>query len=348
MIDETRRPDSETDLEEPVFASEEEGSPESQTESSSDDTPDSTSLPGPGAPAEPLAETRIESEVDVPGADVQGIEEPVFASGAEPDETYETGQPQELPESVYEPPEVEFSASGPAYDALKSEEAFDGGFDGQDDDRQDSPVAGTDWVNVAPDSDSTEEARLETEYNFFDETPAAEVAAAPPPTRKLGRTGPVWVLGGISLVLIVGVVWLGISRLTGSEVSSTEPPSEPSVQQVAAEEPTPVPPTNTPGPDPTPTPMLLPVNANVIVGETEGQGVKLRAEPGLAGTLVEIIAEGTTMVVLEDDPDSQHAEYPVPSDGYLWYRMRVTDRADNEGNPLIGWSASEFFIVDVP
>ena len=343
MIDETRRPDSETDLEEPVFASEEEGSPESQTESSSDGTPDSTSLPEPGAPAEPLAETRIETEVDVPG-----IDEPVFASGAEPEETYEIGQQQESPESDYEPPEVEFTASAPEFEAWNSEESFEGSFDGQDDDRQDSPVAGTDWVNVAPDSESTEEARLETEYNFFDETPAAEVAAVPPPTRKLGRTGPVWVLGGIALVLIAGVVWLGISRLTGSEDIVTEPPSEPSVQQVAAEEPTPAPPTNTPGPDPTPTPILLPVNANVTVVETDGQGVKLRSEPGLAGTLVEIIAEGTTMVVLEDDPDSQYAEYPVPSDGYLWYRMRVTGMVDGEGNPLIGWSASEFFVVDVP
>ena len=343
MIDETRRPDNETDSDEPVFASEEGESAENPTEPNSDDTPDSTPLPAPGLPAEPLAETPVESEIDVPG-----IDEPVFASGGEPEEAYDTGQQQESPESIYGPPEVEFSASAPAFDALKSEEPFDGSFDGQDDDRQDSSVAATDWVNVAPDSEPTEEARLETEYNFFDETPAADVAAVPPPTRKLGRTGPVWVLGGITLVLIVGVVWLGISRLTGSEDGSTEPPSEPSVQQVVAEEPTPAPPTNMPGPDPTPTPMLLPVNANVIVDETEGQGVKLRAEPGLAGELVEIIAEGMTMVVLEDDPDLQHAEYPVPSDGYLWYRMRVTGMVDNEGNPLIGWSASEFFVVDVP
>ena len=118
------------------------------------------------------------------------------------------------------------------------------------------------------------------------------------------------------------------------------------MQQVAAEEPTPAPPTNTPGPEPTPTPMLLPVNANVIVGDTEGQGVKLRAEPGLDGVLVEIIPEGTIMVVLAEEPGSEHPNYPVPADGYLWYRMRVTGMIDGEGNPLIGWSASEFFVVD--
>lgn len=343
MIDDTRRPDSETDFDEPVFSSDEEESAENQTESSADDTPDSTPLSAPGLPVEPVPESPVDSEVDVPG-----IDEPVFASGSEPADSYGTAQQHESAETAYEPPEIEFSAGAPAYDELNSGETFESGFDGQDVDPQESSVAGTDWVNIAPDSESPELPRQETEYNFFDETPAAEVAASPPPTRKLGRTGPVWVLGGITLVLIAGVVWLGITRFTGSEGSVTEPPSEPSVQQVAAEEPTPAPPTNTPGPEPTPTPMLLPVNANVIVGETEGQGVKLRAQPGLSGDLVEIIAEGTTMVVLDADPDAQHSEYPVPSDGYLWYRMRVTGMVDDDGNPLVGWSASEFFVVDVP
>ncbi|MYC95037.1 MAG: hypothetical protein F4X14_08690 [Caldilineaceae bacterium SB0661_bin_32] len=343
MIDDTRRPDSETDFDEPVFSSDEDVPAENRTESSADDTPDPTSLPAPGLPVEPVPESPVDPEVDVPG-----IDEPVFASGRETDESSGTAQRQESPETVYEPPEVEFSAGASAFDELKSDEPFDSSFDGQDVLPQDSSVAGTDWVNIAPDSESPEEPLPETEYNFFDETPAAEVAAVPPPTRKLGRTGPVWVLGGTALVLIAAVVWLGVSRLTGAEESSTEAPSEPAVQQVVAEEPTPAPPTNTPGPAPTPTPMLLPVNANVIVGETDGQGVKLRAQPGLAGTLVEIIAEGTAMVVLEADPDAQHAEYPVPSDGYLWYRMRVTGMVDGEGNPLVGWSASEFFVVDAP
>ena len=343
MTDDTRRPDSETDFDEPVFSSDEAELAENQTESSADDTPDSTPLPAPGLPVEPVPESPIDSEIDVPG-----IDEPVFASGGEPDESYGTAQQHESPETVYEPPEIEFSSNAPAFDALKSDESLESNFDGQDVGPQDSSAAGSDWVNIAPDSESTEEHRPETEYNFFDETPAAEVAAAPPPTRKLGRTGPVWVLGGITLVLIAGVVWLGISRLTGSEEGSTEAPSDPTVQQVVTEESTPVPPTNTPGPAPTPTPMLLPINSNVIVGETEGEGVNLRAQPGLAGRVVEIIAEGTTMVVLEADPDSQHSEYPVPSDGFLWYRMRVTGMVDGEENPLIGWSASEFFVVDVP
>ena len=358
MIDDTRRPDSETDFDEPVFSSDTEEPAQNPAESSPDDNPNPATLPAPGHPVEPVPESPLDSESDVPGIDESGtdklgtdqtdFDEPVFASGGEADEPYETAQPHESPETIHEPPEIEFSAGAPAFDEMKPDETFESGFDRQDVGPQDTSDAGTDWVNIAPDPGSAEESRPETEYDFFDETPAAEVAAAPPPSRKLGRTGPVWVLGGTALVLIAALVWLGVSRLTGLEESNSEAPSEPSVQQVVAEEPTPAPPTSTPGPDPTPTPMLLPVNSNVIVGETEGQGVKLRAQPGLAGDLVEIIAEGTTMVVLDADPDSQHAEYPVPSDGYLWYRMRVTGMNDEEGNPLVGWSASEFFVVDVP
>ncbi len=353
MIDDTRRPDSETDFDEPVFSSDAEEPAQNQAESSPDDNPYPATLSAPGHPVEPDLKSPLDSESDVPGIDESGtdetdFDEPVFASGGAPDERYETAQPRESQETVYAPPEVEFSASAPEFDEIKPDETFASGFDRQDDGPRDTSVAGTDWVNIAPDSGSTEMPRSETEYDFFDETPAAEVAAVPPPTRKLGRTGPVWVLGGTALVLIAALVWLGVSRLTGSQESGAETPSEPSVQQVVAEEPTPAPPTSTPGPEPTPTPMLLPVNSNVIVGETEGQGVKLRAQPGLAGDLVEIIAEGMTMVVLDADPDSQHDEYPVPSDGYLWYRMRVTGMVDEEGNPLVGWSASEFFIVDVP
>ena len=306
MNDDTRQPGSETD--EPVFAS---------------DDQDST-------------------KPEVMESAVSDLEEPVFSASGESGDAQETGLQQEVPEASDEPLEREFPPIEPVDVEEVTGKSIANEFEERDFHSQAAAAADSSWVNIAPDSETTEEPRPETEYNFFDETPAAEVAAAPPPTRKLGRTGPVWVLGGIALVVIAGLVWLGISRLTGSPESSTVAPSEPTVQQVAADAPTPAPPTSTPGPTPTPTPILLPINANVIVGETEGQGVKLRAQPGLSSDLVEIIAEGTTMVVLDADPDSQHSEYPVPSDGYLWYRMRVT--GDDE-NPLIGWSASEFFVV---
>ncbi len=311
MNDDTRQPGSETD--EPVFAS---------------DDQDSTK------PKE------MESAVS-------DLEEPVFSASGESGDARETGLQQEVPEASDEPLEREFPPIEPVDVEEVTGKPIENEFEERDFHSQAAAAADSSWVNIAPDSETTEEPRPETEYNFFDETPAAEVAAAPPPTRKLGRTGPVWVLGGIALVVIAGLVWLGISRLTGSLESSTVVPSEPTVQQVAADAPTPAPPTSTPGPTPTPTPILLPINANVTVANTDGEGVLLRAEPGKAGHFIQTIEEGKTMVVLDSEPGSDHSEYPVFLDGYLWYRMRVPDMLDNEGNPLVGWSASNFFVVEV-
>ncbi len=293
----------------------------------------------------PETEAELSGETATTAPD---LEEPVFSPGGESG-VWQGSEPlQETPESAEAQPEWEFPTAEPvgveAYSGLSvGNEIEEPGFDPQ-------AMATTDssWVNAAPDSETTEEPRPATEYNFFEETPALEVATAPPPTRKLGRTGPVWVLGGITLVLIAGLVWLGISRLTGSSESTTTAPSEPSVQQAVADAPTPAPPTSTPGPTPTPTPILLPINSNVTVANTDGQGVLLRAEPGRSGTFIQTVDEGEIMVVLDADPESDHTEYPVPRDGYLWYRMRVPGILDKQGNPLVGWSASNFFVVDVP
>ena len=74
----------------------------------------------------------------------------------------------------------------------------------------------------------------------------------------------------------------------------------------------------------------------------------MREDPGTDGLVVQIIEDGTTMVVLAADPDSEYEQYPVEMDGYLWYRMRVPGMLDDAGNPLIGWSASDFFVVENP
>ena len=185
MIDDARRPDSESEFDEPVFSSDKEVSPENETESSTDSAPDSTVLPAPKPPVEPVAESPNISELEVPG-----IDEPVFASSDEPDESHETAQQPELTESEYESPELEFSTSAPVYDELAPEESFENNVDEQGFDSQDASAAGTGWVNIASDTETAEEPRLETEYNFFDETPAAEVAAAPPPHPQIGTNGP--------------------------------------------------------------------------------------------------------------------------------------------------------------
>ena len=341
MNDDTRRPDNE--LDEPVFSSDDEESQESESDSNSDEDSSGAVAPEPTFLPETDAETPEETVSASPVA-----EEPVFSQGDKPGVWQENEPLQEASDFSDEPREWEFSPIQPV-DA----DAYSGNSGGSEIAEQEFETqapADTDssWASLAPDHETQEETRPAIEYNFFEETPAAEVATSPPPTRKLGRTGPVWVLGGFALVLIAGLVWLGISRLTGSSESSTAAPSEPTVQQVAADAPTPEPPTSTPGPTPTPTPILLPINANVTVANTDGQGVLLRAEPGRAGNFIQTVEEGVKMVVLAADPESEHAEYPVPLDGYLWYRMRVPGTLDEEGNPLVGWSASNFFVVDVP
>lgn len=340
MNDDTRQPESET--EEPVFQSDDQDSSDREAEPKSD---------SPLAPANdsepsfvPDAESDSAGEAELP-APVPA--EPVFSAGGASGASQDSEYRQEIPEPAHEPAEWEFAPAEPVLTEEAAGGSTESSFGQQAQEYQSTEAADVNWVNIAPDSETEDKPRLETEYNFFDETPAAQVAAAPPPTRKLGRTGPVWVLGGIALVLIAGLVWLGITRLMGTSENSTVAPSEPTVQQVAADAPTPEPPTSTPGPTPTPTPILLPINANVTVANTDGQGVLLRAGPGRAGEFIQTVEEGETMVVLAADPESEHADYPVSLDGYLWYRMRVPGMLDEDGNPLVGWSASNFFVVDV-
>ena len=342
MNDDTRRPESET--EEPVFQSDDQDSKDSDAQPSSDSpaAPPTASGPTFVSDAEPDSDSNGGVEPPPPAP-----AEPVFYSGGESGALQDSEFRQEVPEPSDEPAEWEFAPVEPALAEQTAGESIESSFDQQAYEYQSTEAADANWVNIAPDSETVEDPRLETEYNFFDETPAAQVAAAPPPTRKLGRTGPVWVLGGIALALIAGLVWLGVTRLLGTPESTVAAPSEPTVQQVAADAPTPEPPTSTPGPTPTPTPILLPINANVTVANTDGQGVLLRAGPGRAGEFIQTVGEGESMVVLAADPESDHSQYPVPLDGYLWYRMRVPGMLDEEGNPLVGWSASNFFVVDV-
>ena len=340
MIDETRRPDSEVGFEEPVFSTDEQLSDEEELEPNRDFTPDSQLMPETGLSSGtgPSSPTGLEPAL--------GADEPVFPQDGESVESHETGMQHVAPEHAYDPPETEyafddpFEAEATPVDPISEENSE------QEFVSQAVPTTGTGWVNIAPDSEETADSQTEREYNYFEETPAADVVAQPPPTRKLGRTGPVWALGGIALVLIAGLVWLGITRLTGSPEVASETVSEPEVQQVVSETPTQQLPTATPGPTATPAPVELPINANVVVADTDGQGVLLREEPGKAGQLVKVIEEGATLVVLDAGLGPELDGYPVEKDGFLWYRMRVPGEFHEDGSPVIGWSASDFFVVE--
>ncbi len=339
MTDDTRHSDSETELDEPVFGSEGLSSGEQELDTPTG-FPAASEEPEFGSEASALPPTDLETD--------RGTEEPVFGADSVNDQSESSGSEEDILASSYEVSDREYDYDAPFSPATDGQESLSDAVDSEELDAETASGSGTNWVQVNSDSEAAADPFTEREYSYFEETPAAEVAASPPPARKLGRTGPVWVLGGVVLVLIVGLGWFGISRLMGSGEETPAAASEPTVQQVAAEAPTPAPPTSTPGPTPTDSPILLPINANVTVGDTGGQGVKLRAGPGLDGELLEIIDEGTLMVVLAAEPESQYSEYPVPKDGYLWYRMRVPGMTDGNGTPVVGWSASDFFVVDVP
>ena len=409
MIDDTQRPDSEPEFDEPVFKPDDPSPVQLEPEISSDSGPNSAvdsqhsdnepefgeQVFTPGEPApeqlEPGFSSRAGPDVSVDtdpsdgdpefGGAITSPDEPELAP-SEPDFSLSPEpEPGFLSELETHPPDLDaprpgadelvFAADGypvdsadsdpyldspaiseqpapaemPAYEAVSDDEpAFEPvveGFEEQDDA---GPQAGTGWVNIQTDAEMTAEPAPEKEYALFDETPAADVATTTPAGRRLGRTGPVWVIGGIALVVIVALGWLAVSRLSGPSDDVSLSLSEPAVQQVEAAPPTAVPPTATPATQPTATLVRLPVGANVTVGDTDGQGVKLRADPGLYGELLDIVEEGMTLVVMEAAPED--TQYPVEEDGYLWYRMRVPDKVDAAGNPLMGWSASEFFEVE--
>ncbi len=390
MIEDTRRPDGETESDEPIFRMDEPAPPQTEPVFPADTEPESfqdTAWDPPAdawradseaafgepvfsqddpSPAQkepefstdPEPEPSADSETDFstdsepslpsetgpyPSLDMEiepGANEPVFAADGEPAELPSPAPYQEAHESTGEP----FLTEAPAFEMVSGEALEVEQAAAEIEEKffpPSQPPEETEWANIAPDVDSTAEPLPEKEYALFDETPAADVAARPAPRRRVGRTGPVWVMGGVVLVVIAGLLWLAISRLTGQPDDSSQTVSEPTVQQVEAVAPTPASPTVTPGPTPTKAPVRLPIGANVIVGDTDGQGVNLREQPGRFGTFVSVLAEGTILVVLPAEPEDE--EYPAVADGHLWYRMRVIVEEGKE--PLQGWGASDFFVA---
>ena len=321
------RPDAEPAFGEPVFRPDE-PLPD-QTEPVFSTAPEAETTVNPEPPPTGAEPTFPQEARPLPAVDAEpdpGPDGPVFAMDREPADSTSSEQYQESP--ALETVSTEEPESGPVPEGIEERVAAP----------SQPPPEATGRVNVAADAEPALDPVSEREYALFDETPAADVAMTPPPRRRLGRTGPVWVIGGIALVVIVGVVWLAVSRLAGLSDDPSQALAEPTVQQLEAPTATAAPPTATAGPSPTPAPVRLPIGANVIVGDTEGQGVMLRANPGVFGEVVDIIGEGTKVVVMEAEP--------VEADGYLWYRMRVPDGVDENGDPLVGWSASDFFVVE--
>jgi hypothetical protein len=178
----------------------------------------------------------------------------------------------------------------------------------------------------------------EGDYQWNEPEP---VVAGRQPGRRLGRTTPFWLMGaGVALVFVLAI-WLLFFRDTGSadrqlspapglvgSAALSEAESEPVV------DPTPeVAPTATPAP-------ILNVGQTVVVANTAGAGIRLRSEPGTAGTTLAIYQEGDRFTVL--NPDGEYSSYPVEADNYRWYRIQI---ADNPDENLTGWAAGDFLVA---
>jgi hypothetical protein len=104
---------------------------------------------------------------------------------------------------------------------------------------------------------------------------------------------------------------------------STQPPAAntPAPQETAVSSPT-----NTPEPTATDTPEATATPAQQTAVVTSGVGVWLRAEPGTESEQLEWVLEGSVLVVLDGEAES---------DDYTWQRVRTP-----QGNE--GWVATEF------
>lgn len=108
---------------------------------------------------------------------------------------------------------------------------------------------------------------------------------------------------------------------------------------IAAPSATPLAPLASPTPTPQPTqpnsgdiPLgLLAAGAEVQITGTGGDGLRLRADPGLEGTVRFLAIDGEVFQVMDG---------PRQADGYTWWRLQ----APYDPN-VTGWAVEDFFVV---
>ncbi|MBI1294559.1 hypothetical protein GC175_06335 [bacterium] len=161
--------------------------------------------------------------------------------------------------------------------------------------------------------------------------------------RRLGRTGPFWLMGAGALIVVLLIVLLFLLQGNGNgvadvqtvtpaasgELGSVTFPQTGSISVTAVLTPTAAP------------PATFDAGQRVVVTNTVGQGIRLRNQPGTGALTLEIIQEGAVFTVL--NPDGDFAQYPVEADGYRWYRIQVADTPESN---LTGWAAADFLAAE--
>lgn len=136
-----------------------------------------------------------------------------------------------------------------------------------------------------------------------------------------------------TLILLVGLILAAVAVLTLGRSDAPVEGAVPVVTKVAAPTQTPEPlPTSRPSPTPTSL-FFLPdgvigIGAYVKVTGTAGAGLRMRAEPGLSGTVNFTALDAEVFLVIDG---------PVEADGYIWWHLEAPyDQTRN------GWSAGDF------
>jgi len=162
---------------------------------------------------------------------------------------------------------------------------------------------------------------------------------------------PFFSFAGAMPMIILALVLLGVCggvlflRATGRRLAilpaatvAPPPPATPTATAKPAATPlptnTPVPPTATPPPataTATPAPHVM-VGATVMVSDTGGLDLRLRAGPGLDFVTLKIVQEGAQLLVLEG---------PQTADDHTWWRMR-------EAQGVVGWAVEDWLVPVSP
>lgn len=140
--------------------------------------------------------------------------------------------------------------------------------------------------------------------------------------------GAVIALGGLLLPALIGYVpdpyqpSNGDSNLPGLSLTlpNGEAPENPSAS--------PIPPT-APA-EPTVIVTSTPILQTATIGNTGGVGANIRSDPGLGGTIIEVLADGTRVILLGETEEV---------DGFNWQFIEMPDTRE-------GWVVVQFLIID--
>lgn len=274
------------------------------------------------AETHPLVWEEVWAEELAPDPEPTFVPQPIASSGSMKEDTLIFGEP------IFEAEPSRSQPEEPIFDPLPGAPDFS------------EPLAGPPPPNRPLDAKGVQ---------WFEEEPSP-FARGGGVMARMGSTAPFWIAGGIMAVLVIAALWALAGRtpeetlpanvltpIAEGVAGSVQPPDDPAADDAfglagASEV------SREPVAEPVVIRTLVP-GQRVVVGNTNGQGIRLRSAPGTASLTLAIYNDGSVFTVL--NPGGDHNVYPVNADGYQWYRIQI---ADSPGENLTGWAAADFLI----